>query len=513
MRGSIAAGVCAVALFAAGSAGAAGAHGRPAAPLPGTGLSVGVNDDAGKYGDGAPQFWQTMAAEGLKQDAMTVLWDETRPTTILDQSFIEHALPAAATAGIKVVFDVYPMHSRALTSDPAAVGEFASFVGRLAETFPQVTEYVVMNECNQPRFVNPQFASSDPDAPNVSAAICGRALAAAYDALKAVDPDIFVWGLGLSPRGNDRPNASSNVSTSPIRFLADLGAWYRSSGRTAPLMDGLDVHPYPIPQSLPFDRGYADPNAYSVSNLDRVYQAFYDAFANTPQRTIGQQAGGGLPVSLNEVGIQTLTDTIAHPGYAGAEISTPATGVLAQTATEQYQADWYVKMLNLVACDPNVRAVDIFHLVDESDLAGWQSGLFYVGYAPKAAAGALEQWIAQTGGQCSGVPQGWTPTPVTAGAWTPPVPAQAKAARLRQAIALAKKKLARVKTVAAAATLGNHVSTLQKQLARLNAQIRVAHASGQPSSGSTGNPKPAPAPKAKGAAKGSGSSKARGKKG
>ncbi len=36
-------------------------------------------------------------------------------------------------------------------------------------------------------------------------------------------------------------------------------------------------------------------------------------------------------------------------------------------------------MLGLLACDPNVRLVNIFHLVDEPDLAGWQSGLFEVG--------------------------------------------------------------------------------------------------------------------------------------
>ena len=144
------------------------------------GVSVGVNDDAGKYADGGTQFWQTMAETGLKQDAVTVLWDETQPTTIVDQSFIEHSLPAAQAAGIKVVFDVYPMHSQALTSDPANIQRFAAFAGQLARTFPQVTEYVVMNECNQTRFVNPQF---DGSRQNQSAALCGQALAAAYDAL------------------------------------------------------------------------------------------------------------------------------------------------------------------------------------------------------------------------------------------------------------------------------------------------------------------------------------------
>jgi hypothetical protein len=115
--------------------------------------------------------------------------------------------------------------------------------------------------------------------------------------------------VGLSPRGNDNPTAASNSSTSPVTFLRALGTWFRAfaakTGRTKPLMDGLDFHPYPIPQSQPFAQGYASPNDATVSNLPRIYQAFYDGFNGTPQPTIGQQAGGGLPLSLNEVGVQT----------------------------------------------------------------------------------------------------------------------------------------------------------------------------------------------------------------
>jgi hypothetical protein len=355
-------------------------------------ITVGVNDDAGKYEDGVGAFWTTMDTVGLQSNTMTVLWDETRPTTIIDQSFIQHALPAAAAAGVKVVFDVYPMHSRALTSDPNAAAQFAAFVQQLAQTFPQVKSYIVMNECNQPRFVNPQF---DANKQNQSAAVCGNALALSYDALKAVDSSIFVWGIGLSPRGNDNADATDNVSTSPVKFLGYLGQWYRGSGRSKPIMDGLDFHPYAIPQTLPFDTGYADPNSASVTNLPRIYQAFYDAFKGTAQPTIGP---GGLKISLNEVGIQTSAD--GHAGYTGAE-NTPV-------GDEAFQASWYTKMLAYVACDPNVAVVNFFHLVDESDLATWQSGLFYQGYGAKASAAAIEQQLAG-GMRCAGAMRVWTP--------------------------------------------------------------------------------------------------------
>jgi hypothetical protein len=374
----------------------------------GAGVSVGVNDDSGKYSDGAPQFWDVMKQNNLKQNAITVLWDETQPSTIVDQGFLDRALPVAKSFGIKVVLDVYPMHSQAFTQNGATAAQFGAFLTTVAKRYPDVTEYVVMNECNQTRFVNPQFNATGV---NQSAAICGQALAAGYDALKAVNPSIFVWGVGVSPRGNDNAQATSNVSTSPVNFVKALGAWFKSSGRTKPIMDGFDFHPYPIPQSLPFATGYADLENAAVSNLPRIYQAFYDGFNGTAQPTIGQQSGGGLPVSLNEVGIQT--DNSGKAGYTGTETSGDANGgVRGETATEAFQSSWYLQMLNYVACDPNIKVVNLFHLVDESDLGGWQSGLYYVGYGAKASAAAVSSWIAQTSGNCTGASKSWTPAVV-----------------------------------------------------------------------------------------------------
>jgi NADH:ubiquinone oxidoreductase subunit len=280
-----------------------------------------------------------------------------------------------------------------------------------------VSQFVVMNECNQPRFVNPQW---DTAGNNQSAEICGRALMAAYDAIKAVASSSFVWGIGLSPRGNDKPTAASNSSTKPLSFLDALGKWFRSEvadGRTTGFMNGFDFHPYPVPQTQPFARGYSDVKEASVTNLSRIYQAFYDAFTGTPQKTIGQQAGGGLPVSLNETGIQT--NSAGKSGYSGTEVSANgAGGVIGPFATEAYQASWYKQMLELLSCDPNIQFVNIFHLIDESDLAGWQSGLYYADQSPKQSARTVGDWITQSGGNCTGTVHPWTPPGVSTAATT-----------------------------------------------------------------------------------------------
>jgi FG-GAP-like repeat len=389
------------------------------------GLVVGINDDAAKNESVSPWFYGAMEDEGLALNAISLRWDDLDPTDIPTASSVADAIAQAKSVGVSVELDLYPLHAQAFTDgrkcapttnpegcgDTAEIQAFANWTAEVAQTFPTIHQFVVMNECNQPLFVNPQWTTASV---NQSAAICGRALAAAYDAIHAVDPENFVWGVGLSPRGNDKPHAVSNSSTSPVKFLGDLGRWFRSfaakTHRTAPLMDGLDFHPYPIPQSLPFDKGYADPDDASVVNLPRIYQAFYNAFKGTPQKTIGQQPGGGLPVSLNETGIQT--GSAGKAGYSGSEISANGNGgVIGKYATDAYQASWYVQLLNYVVCDPNIQVLNIFHLIDESSLAGWQSGLFNADETPKASATAVANWLAKSDGSCKGKLLPWTPPP------------------------------------------------------------------------------------------------------
>jgi hypothetical protein len=391
-------------------------------------LTVGVNDDASKDTTVASWFYPTMQTVGLHINTLTLLWDDTAPFDIAGAAGIEQAITKAKAIGLTIELDLYPARSTAFTrgarcvpsSDPESCGDtyriqqFAAWTALVAQRFPDVNQFVVMNECNQPRFVNPQWDSSGN---NQSAEICGRALAAAYDAIKAVSSTDFVWGIGLSPRGNDSPNAVSNSSTKPVTFLGALGSWYRSfvqkTGRTRAIMDGFDFHPYPVPQTQPFAQGYADPKEASVTSLARIYQAFYDAFSGTPQRTIGQQAGGGLRMSLNEAGVQT--DSVGVFGYTGFEVSaTSAGGVVGAFASQDYQASWYKQMLELLACDPNVAFVNIFHLVDEPALEGWQSGLYYADEMPKKSAQVVTSWLLQTGGNCTGIVHPWTPPGVGA---------------------------------------------------------------------------------------------------
>ncbi len=370
-----------------------------------TGANIGANDDTGKFAaDGGSAFYGQMASLGLKQTVLTVRFKPSEPDVIQDKLFLDQAIPTAILQGVKVVLAIYPYPPRELaTATPAS---FAAYATLLAETYPGVRQYVVGNEPNQTAFWRPQL---DRSGRNLSAARFGAILAAAYDALKSVDPDIVVVGVGLSPRGNDNALARSNVSTSPVRFIGDLGRWYRSSGRTEPLMDGFSYHPYPQNARDALTREYAWPNA-GFADLGRIKQALWDAFDGTAQPT----TSNGLALYLDEVGWQVATTGL--DGYSGTE-NVPVT-------TEARQASIYATLVRRAACDRSIAQVNFFGFYDDAIRgSGFQSALNRVDGTPRPSASSVSTAIRTSraaGPACRGV-RAWRPTRSVAGAtMTPP---------------------------------------------------------------------------------------------
>jgi hypothetical protein len=380
------------------------------------GPRFGVADDAGKYSDdGGAAVYKTLADLGMTDNRVAVLWDASRPAEIVEKPFLDRALPVAREHGIRVVFAVSPRRARSLTVSRTAAPAFAAFLQLLARTYPEVEDFVIGNEPNQPRFWQPQFVRGR----GVSGAAYQRVLAMAYDALKAVDPDIRVIGVGLSPRGNDRPNAKSNVSTSPVRFLRDMGRAYRASGRRTPIMDALAFHPYPRFDRDPLTRGYAWPNA-GITNLDRIKQAVWDAFHDTGQPTFAE---AGEPVdedgpeplrfTLDEVGWQVRIPARSRRAYTGRESVRPT--------DEGRQAQIYRQIVDIAACDPAIESLLFFHLIDERDLDRFQSGLVRADWTHRPSYFTVKSRIAQLttedGVQCPGRPVAWRHTESVVGPW------------------------------------------------------------------------------------------------
>jgi hypothetical protein len=354
----------------------------------GGGPAYGVAEDATQFAtDGGASIYPSLTQIGMTVNRWTVTYTGD-PSVIADQGFLDVAVPAAQAAGVTVYMSLFPAMSG--TPDPTS---FCEWVGSVASRYPSVTHFIIGNEVNTTRFWSPQHTASDPEAgPRSYEAV----LATCYDVLKGINPAIQVIGMGLSPR------SVSSHSTAPLVFIRDVGAVYRASGRTAPLMDAIAVHPYPNPNAkpppAPLRAAYENPGFFGIPQMSRVKQAVYDAFNGTPQPT----TLNGLSIVVDEVGYQTSEISGTH-GYTGIENS--------PVVSESAQALYYAQIVQLYACDPSVSAVLFFHLIDETNLntdptsGGWQSGLERPDGSQKPSYASVQHAIAAG---CSGPLASWS---------------------------------------------------------------------------------------------------------
>ena len=379
-------------------------------------IGVGIVDDTVLgNADGGAAYLGVMNDIGLRELRLPVKWNPARPTEIQNRDQIKALVPLAAVRGVRVAFSIQPGTATAVTGAPEGANRFLAFEQLVARSFPSVTEIIVGNEPNQPYFWQPQF---DATGRNVSPGAYEALLAASYDALKAVNPQIEVIGLGLSSRGNDDRWASGNVSTSPVKFLAGMGSAYRASGRTRPLMDELAYHPYPRRDTDPLSAGILWPNA-GATNVDRIKQAVWDAFHGTAQKTFEN----GLRIRLDEVGWQVAVPHRTLGAYFGAETVRPT--------TEAEQASIYASLVRYEACDPDVDALLFFGLRDEPNLARWQAGLMRADGSVRPSYRSVQAVLKETDGKCDGKMRSWRHSTTVQGASAAFPPSRRLPARLR----------------------------------------------------------------------------------
>jgi hypothetical protein len=384
-------------------------------------LASGVSADPLRYGaaDDWPKFhpcgdvwWRAVTDVGLTEVRMTLQWNGG--TVVPFQAEIQDAVDCAALNGVTPILAVYPGKPAMIGSKVAAQKRFAQFVALVGQTFPGITNFVIGNEPNVNRFWQPQFVKGK----DAAGRDYEHTLARSYDALKAVRPDAVVWGPAISSRGNDNAHARSAPSHSPVWFIKDLVDAYRASGRTRPLFDVFDMHPYPpVQDTTSYAKSFAWPQA-GAANLDRIKQALWDAFHGTAQATpteshrtdLSRTAPQALPINLDEVGSQTV-DT----GHADAYDDPPESIRAIPQAT---QTRYYVQLMQMAACDPAVSSLLFFPVIDDSDLhSGFQSGLLFADLTPKLSYEAVKKKIAAAQGLCDAkAAKPWVHTTGIAGA-------------------------------------------------------------------------------------------------
>lgn len=366
----------------------------PAAHAGGPSLALGAAEDVVRSADAATAKARMteLRLAGFRAVRVTTIWAPGRTApTAQELTVLRNVTGAAALSGVRVFLSVYHAGSRTTPLEPADRAEFAAYAASLPRLLQGVRDLIVGNEPNLNRFWLPQF---NPDGTGASAPAYLALLAEAFDAVKAAAPAVSVWGGALAPRGVDRPGTARDT-ISPTRFIRELGAAYRASGRTAPVMDGFAFHPYLENSSRPPDSAPFDRDHLGLVDYDRLLALLGEAFDGTAQ------PGSQLPILYDEFGVESAIPDAKLAAYTGTE---PAT---TRPVDEATQARFYRRALELVFCQPSVVGLLLFHSHDETARAAWQSGVYYADGTPKTSLAPVRDALAATAGgsiaRCGGL--------------------------------------------------------------------------------------------------------------
>jgi hypothetical protein len=335
----------------------------PAAHAGGPGMLIGTAEDDVK----SSQLTVTQAqmdllvAAGFNADRITQEWAPGASALApADRRVLENVATAAVRDDVTVICVVMSHGSGTTPLTAKNRADFAAYAASIARAVPSFQIFVVGNEPNLNRFWLPQFNADGSDA---AAPAYESLLARTYDALKRVSPRIEVLGGALGFRGADVP--SGRPTHSPTAFIRDLGQAWRDSGRTSPIMDGFDMHPYEDNSGVdPIVGTHPNTTTISVADYDKLVIALGDAFGDY-----------AMPIWYDEFGVESQIPAKWASRYTGTEPG--ATKAVPETT----QAIYYREAIQLAFCQPNVRALMLFHAVDEAQLGTWQSGLYYANSA------------------------------------------------------------------------------------------------------------------------------------
>ena len=361
------------------AAAAAAAILAPAAHAGGPSLVLGATEDAVRTPTlaGAKAQMDLLVLAGFRGVRITQVWAPGEQTVSPDDlNVLENVAAAAKLDHVTVLTSITNQGSRTTPLTDQDQADFAAYAASVVAAVPELKIVIVGNEPNLNRYWLPQFADDGTDA---AAPAYESLLARTYDAVKTVSSDITVLGGAVSPRGGD-VGGGIRPTHSPTVFIQDLGQAYRDSGRTTPLMDGFAFHPYEDASSVaPAEGTHPNTTTIALADYDKLVALLGAAFGDYE-----------LPIWYDEFGVESQVPAKKQALYTGTE---PAA---TKPVTEQTQAAYYAQAVQLVFCQPNVRGLFLFHNVDEKDLAGWQSGLYYADDTPKASLTATKNALAES---------------------------------------------------------------------------------------------------------------------
>jgi hypothetical protein len=343
-----------------------------AAQAGGPGLVLGSTEDAVRSTTLATAKAQMdlLALAGFGAVRITQIWAPgERALSTEDATVLANVAAAAKLSNVTVITSVLNFGSKTTPLTAADQSDFAAYAANLVKRVPSMRILIVGNEPNLNRYWLPQFNADGTDA---AAPAYESLLATTYDAVKAAAPGVTVIGGAVSPRGGDVPGGI-RPTHSPTVFIQDMGQAYRATGRTTPIMDGFAFHPYEDNSSIaPVDGTHPNSTTIALADYDKLVALLGEAFGNYT-----------LPIWYDEFGVESQIPPDKQSLYTNTE---PAA---TKPVPEATQGEYYRQAVQLAFCQPNVRGLFLFHAVDERDLTGWQSGLYYADDTPKSSLDAV----------------------------------------------------------------------------------------------------------------------------
>ncbi|MGN6202514.1 MAG: hypothetical protein ACTHNY_08925 [Solirubrobacterales bacterium] len=351
-----------------------------AAPaLAGRGLVVGVNEDAVKW---RPDISSVGSDLNLGYYRVTQGWEPGR-TQPSDSDAASIAAALANAGSQKILLSVFGS-ADAAPRNASSRADYCGFVSSVLDRFPQIAAVNIWNEANLAYFWKPQFTSRGSSA---APAAYEELMARCYDAIKSRHPSVRVI-TSISPRGNDRPHAPSNVSHSARNFIEKMGQAYRRSHRRARIFDVWGQNVYGSnSKERPWTRHRRD---IGEGDYARLLSYLRPAFGGTHQPVPGQK---DVRIWYLEDGFQT---SVAAKRILYFSTETDHAVVASLGTTSQLdQASQLTDAVRLAYCQPAVGGFFNFLLADESNLHGWQSGVFFSDWTPKPSYQAFKSVIAE----------------------------------------------------------------------------------------------------------------------
>jgi hypothetical protein len=364
---------------------AASLHAASASAAAGSSFFVGADEDALLWG--SSQQTSTVARTlGLRSIRITMQW---KP----GQTAVSGAYQAALTRllldsyGIRVAVSVYGNAADAPQTDDQR-NQYCSFVADLVKRFPEIDDVAIWNDPNDGTFWMPQFNQGGT---SVSPQAYEALLATCYDQAHAANKSVNVIAVAVSKSSN-APGAFTLAWHPPATWFKKLGAAYKASHRTQPIFDTLGYIPHAASSSERPWTKHPGASGISLGDYSTLMSVLGTAFRGTGQPVPGQ---GATRIWYLAQGFQTTPDQ-GRTGFTGTETDpAPVASWSPNEAADTGdgpgvdQAMQLEDAIRVAYCQPAVGAYFNFHLYDERDLAGWQSGVFWPDGSPKASYQAL----------------------------------------------------------------------------------------------------------------------------